>query len=117
MKRRDFMMALAGAAALDALPRGVSAQQKTARVIGYLHFATPDYVPGIGAFLQGIRERGYVEGENLQLEYRWAEGRYDRLPTLAADLVRKRVAVIAAIGGPPQALAAKATQAIPRNPR
>ncbi|HSY57219.1 MAG TPA: ABC transporter substrate-binding protein [Bradyrhizobium sp.] len=113
MKRRDFMMALAGAAALDALPRSVSAQQKIARVIGYLHFATPDYVPGIGAFLQGIREKGYVEGENLQLEYRWAEGRYDRLPALAADLVARKVDLIVAFGPPPARAAKDATSAIP----
>jgi len=113
VKRRDFMMALAGTAALDALPRGVSAQQKTARLIGYLHFATPDYIPGIGAFLQGIREKGYVEGENLRLEYRWAEGRYDRLSALAADLVTRKVDLIVAFGPPPARAAKDATSVIP----
>jgi putative tryptophan/tyrosine transport system substrate-binding protein len=113
VKRRGFMMALAGgAAALNTLPR-VRAQPKTAPVIGYLHFATPDYAPGASAFLQGIRERGYVEGENLQVEYRWAEGRYDRLPALASDLVARKVDLIAAFGPPPAHAAKNATSAIP----
>jgi putative ABC transport system substrate-binding protein len=113
MKRRDFMMALGGGATLNALPRGVRAQRKTAPVIGYLHFATPDYVPGASAFLEGIREKGYVEGENLQVEYRWAEGHYDRLPELVSDLVARKVDLIAAFG-PPAARAAKnATSEIP----
>jgi len=85
VKRRDFMMALVGGATLNAVPLAVRAQQKTAPVIGYLHFATPDYAPGASAFLQGIRDKGYVEGANLQVEYRWAEGNYDRLQALASD--------------------------------
>jgi putative ABC transport system substrate-binding protein len=113
VKRRDFMMALAGSAALNAMPPAVRAQQKTAPVIGYLHFATPDYAPGASAFLQGIREKGYVEGQNLRLEYRWAEGHYDRLPALASDLVARRVDLIAAFGPPPAHAAKNATSAIP----
>jgi putative tryptophan/tyrosine transport system substrate-binding protein len=113
VKRRDLMMALAGSAALNAMPPAVRAQQKTAPVIGYLHFATPDYAPGASAFLQGIREKGYIEGQNLQLEYRWAEGHYDRLPALASDLVARRVDLIAAFGPPPAHAAKNATSAIP----
>jgi putative ABC transport system substrate-binding protein len=113
VKRRDFMMALAGGATLNAVPLAAHAQQKATPVIGYLHFATPDYVPGASAFLQGIREKGYVDGKNLQVEYRWAEGHYDRLPALASDLVARKVDLIAAFG-PPSARAAKdATSAIP----
>jgi putative ABC transport system substrate-binding protein len=113
VKRRGFIMALAGgAAALGTLPRA-GAQPKTVPVIGYLHFAAPDYTPGASAFLQGIREKGYVEGENLQVEYRWAEGRYDRLPALASDLVTRKVDLIAAFGPPPARAAKIATSAIP----
>ncbi len=114
MKRRDFMTALAGGAALNAVPSAVWAQQKSAPlVIGYLHFATPDYAPGASTFLQGIREKGYVEGVNLQVEYRWAEGRYDRLSALASDLVARKVDLIAAFGPPPARAAKNATSAIP----
>ena len=113
MRRRDFMTALAGGAALNAVPSAVWAQQKTAPVIGYLHFATPDYAPGASAFLRGIREKGYVEGDNLQVEYRWAEGRYDRLSALASDLVARKVDLIAAFGPPPARAAKNATSAIP----
>jgi putative tryptophan/tyrosine transport system substrate-binding protein len=113
VKRRDFMTALAGGAALNALPSAMWAQQKTAPVIGYLHFATPDYTPGASAFLQGVREKGYVEGDNLQVEYRWAEGRYDRLSALASDLVARKVDLIAAFGPPPARAAKNATSAIP----
>src|SRR6202030_623237 len=108
------MKVLAGGATLNAVPSAAYAQQKATPVIGYLHFATPDYVPGVNAFLQGIRERGYVEGENLRVEYRWAEGHYDRLPALAADLVSRKVDLIITSGGAPPALAAKnATSTIP----
>ena len=82
-------------------------------VIGYLHFATPDYVPGASAFLRGIREKGYVEGENLRVEYRWAEGHYDRLPALTSYLVARKVDLIAAFGPPPARAAKSATSAIP----
>jgi putative ABC transport system substrate-binding protein len=113
VKRRDFMMALAGGATLNAVPLVAHAQQKATPVIGYLHFATPDYVPGASAFLQGIREKGYVDGQNLHVEYRWAEGHYDRLPALASDLVARKVDLIAAFGPPPARAAKNATSEIP----
>jgi len=108
-----MMGLVGGAATLNAVPFDLRAQQKSAVVIGYLHFATPDYVPGASEFLQGIREKGYVEGDNLQVEYRWAEGRYDRLPAMASDLVARKVDLIAAFGPPPARAAKNATSAIP----
>jgi putative tryptophan/tyrosine transport system substrate-binding protein len=108
-----MMGLVGGAATLNAVPFDLRAQQKSAVVIGYLHFASPDYVPGTSEFLQGIREKGYVEGDNLQVEYRWAEGRYDRLPAMASDLVARKVDLIAAFGPPPARAAKNATSAIP----
>jgi putative tryptophan/tyrosine transport system substrate-binding protein len=86
-------------------------------VIGYLSPGSPetDSIPGrLIGFRQGLKETGYIEGQNVGIEYRWAEAQYDRLPALAFDLVRRQVTVIAAIGGVPAALAAKAaTSTIP----
>jgi putative ABC transport system substrate-binding protein len=82
-------------------------------VIGYLHFAAPEYVPTSDPFLQGLREFGYVEGQNVAVEYRWAEGHYDRLPSLANDLVGLKVDLIAAFGPPPAKAAKNATSSIP----
>jgi putative ABC transport system substrate-binding protein len=111
MNRRELMLLLAGA--LTAA-RAVRAQQKAMPVIGYLASGSPGALaPLVAAFHQGLIEAGYVEGQNVAIEYRWLEGHYDRLPALAADLVGRKVDVIAA-GGMPLALAAKsATSTIP----
>ncbi len=107
MQRRDFM-ALAGGAALM-LPLSARAQQPSMPVIGYLHISSPaPFTRFMAAFKTGLKEGGYVEGENVAIEYRWAEGQGDRLPALAADLVRRGVTVIATGGGEQPVLAAKA---------
>src|SRR2546425_3663091 len=113
VRRREFIAGLGGAAV--AWPLAARAQQHTVPVVGYLSGGSAGpFAPFLAAFHQGLRETGYVEGQNVAIEYRWAEGIYDRLPTLAADLVTRKVDVIATTGGPPSALAAKsATSTIP----
>ena len=111
MRRRDLLLSATAVMAA----RAVRAQQKAMPVVGYLASATPEVnVPTLPAFLSGLRETGWVEGQNVAIEYRWAEDHYERLPALAADLVGRRVEVIVSTGGITGALAAKnATSTIP----
>src|SRR5947208_9230974 len=110
MNRRDLLRLLAGTALTS--PVLVTAQQPTLPLIGYLSARSPqDTGHLVDAFRRGLGEGGFVEGQNVTIEYRWALGQYDRLPSMAAELVRRPVSVLASVGGDPAAQAAKAATA------
>jgi putative ABC transport system substrate-binding protein len=112
LRRREFIFTLGGAAA--AAPLAARAQQPTMPVIGLLDARSPDTMAGrLRAFRQGLKDSGFVEGENVAITYRWAENQIDRLPELAAELVRQRVAVLTAVGGSVALAAKAATTTIP----
>jgi len=112
MKRREFIAVLGGTTVAWAL--AARAQQPAMPVVGFLHFGSPGpSAYQVAAFVLGLNDGGYVEGQNVALEYRWAEGRYDRLPALAADLVGRKVNVIAAFGPQCASAAKNATSTIP----
>lgn len=114
MRRRDFIALLSGAASSQLLP-GAAGAQSGVPTIGFLGAASPEgYATFVAGFQKGLKETGFADAENVAVIYRWAEGQYDRLPALAADLVSRQVSVIVATGGLPSSLAAKrATETIP----
>jgi putative tryptophan/tyrosine transport system substrate-binding protein len=113
MRRREFI-AFVGSTAV-AWPLPARAEQSTVPLIGFLNAASPQpFANYVAGFRAGLKETGYVDGRNVAIEFRWAEGHYDRLPEMAADLVRRKVVVLAATGGAPSITAAKAaTTTIP----
>jgi len=112
MRRRDFIILLAGSGA--SWPLTSRAQQAAMPVIGFLNSGSPDtFAHLVRAFLQGLKEAGYVDGQNVAIEYRWANGQYDRLGALVDDLVRRRVSVIAATSSPANLVAKASTTTIP----
>src|SRR5438477_4621238 len=112
MRRRDFIIFLAGAMA--ACPLAARAQQKPMPVIGFLGLTTPaSATPAVAGFRQGLSETGFVEGRNVAIEYRWAEARYERLPVLAADLVSRKIDLLLATGPQGPRAARNATATVP----